>query len=107
MIRFRENWDYRRLDFAYPCEAIEAVFAVEKDFILRGVATRSMSSGPLGVSIGRVSTKLSHRTMLVDSAYADEFVTALEKACEPFSAAEEEFGNYGQEPDEEESDFIA
>lgn len=97
MIKFRENYDMRSLDFAFPHAAVKAVFEVEMKFIERGVYTRSVMSGPLRIDALRASMKMSHRIMLIDSKFADEFVEALEAAVAPFTVAEEDFGDFGKD----------
>lgn len=96
-IKFKENYDFRRLDFAYPREAIDAVAAVEMKYIKMGVPVRGIQAGPMFVSYARVSGTMSERIMLIDSEHADAFIADLQAACEPFEAADEDFGNFGKE----------
>jgi hypothetical protein len=94
-IRFRENWDYRYLDFAFPSAAREAIFDIEMKAINDGIATRSVQSGPLMIDFPKCSGTMLHRIMMVDSKHAEAFIAEIEAACEPFTVTASEFGKYG------------
>lgn len=96
-IKFRENYNYRYLDFACPKEAISAVFDLEMAAINADIATRSIQSGPLLTKFPYHSGTISHRIMMVDAKHADKFVEDLIAICAPYDVPETEFGDYAKD----------
>lgn len=95
-IRFAEDFTFRSLDFAFPHAACDAVFAVERDYIRKGVVTRSSCSGPMPTGDGRrVSGTMSRRVMMVDERWADAFIADLEAACAPFPVDDKDWHGFG------------
>lgn len=103
-MKVRENWTYRRLDVAFPRDALKELFDMEMAELKKGVNMRSLASGPLAVGPGRVSGAITHRVMLIDEAHADRIIEQMEAICAKYPVDESEYRGFGEAEEDEETE---
>lgn len=94
-MRIRENFAYRRLDFAFPRAALDAVFGIINREIRNDVAILSVSSGPLVVAY-KAHSEIIHKIMLIEEEHADRIIAEFEEVCKPFNTGLD-YKGFGEE----------
>jgi hypothetical protein len=94
-MKFRDNFSFRMLDFAYPREAAKAIYELDIKYIDDGVETQSMVSGPMPMGDMRYSGTMSRRIFLIDEAHADRYIAELKAVVKPFETkADDDYGTH-------------
>jgi len=93
-MKLRENWTYRKLDFACPRAALDELHDLEMAEIKAGTPIRTEFGGPLGVGPGRVSGTAHHRVMLIDEKHADRIIAQIEAICAKYPDTDVDYGKY-------------